>query len=88
MSKAKYERYDQRYNESTASAAVNTNTRWTIAEDVRLLKTWCRGAASPAVRIHAARVLGRTYVACVKRHAYLHNRRGGRVGCKADRRGK
>jgi hypothetical protein len=86
MSRAKYERYEKRYNERTAVAAVNTNTRWTVAEEARLLRTWCRAAASPAARIHVAKVLGRTYVACAKRHAYLHVRRGNWRGCKADPR--
>jgi hypothetical protein len=83
-----YQRYEKRYNESTASAAANTNRWWTVAEEARLLRTWCRPSATPAARIHVARVLGRTYVACLKRHAYLHARRGNEVACKGNRRGK
>jgi hypothetical protein len=83
---SKYQRYDKRYNEWTAPAAVNSNRRWTAAEEARLVKTWCRAAASPAARIHVARVLGRTYVACLKRHSHLHKRRGNWTGCKADPR--
>lgn len=82
----KYQRYEGRYNRSTAPVAVNTNRRWTKAEEARLLRTWCRMAASPAPRIHVARVLGRTYVACVKRHLYLHTLRGDWDRCKADNR--
>ena len=80
----KYQRYDKRYNERTAPAAVNSNRRWTAAEEARLVKTWCRQAASPAARIHVAKVLGRTYVACAKRHAYLHRLHVDRSTCKAD----
>lgn len=82
----KYQRYERRYNEQTAAVAVNSNRPWTVPEEARLLRTWCRAAASPAARIHAAKVLGRTYVACAKRHAYLHRRRGNWVGCRADPR--
>lgn len=82
----KYQRYDKQYNKKTADAAVNSNRRWLPAEEARLVKTWCRATASPAARIHVARILGRTYVACLKRHAYLHQRRGSWSGCKADPR--
>lgn len=86
MSREKYQRYEGRYNRSTAPVATNSNKPWTLAEEARLLRTWCRAAASPAARIHVAKVLGRTYVACAKRHAYCHRRRGNWVGCKADPR--
>ncbi len=82
----KYQRYDKWYNEKTVAAAVNSSRRWTVTEEARLIKTWCRVAASPAVRIHVAKVLGRTYVACQKRHVHLHRRRGNWSGCKADPR--
>lgn len=82
----KYQRYDKRYNEKTAATAVNSHRHWTVAEEARLAKTWCRAAASSAARIHVAKVLGRTYVACFKRHVHLHRRRGNWVGCKADPR--
>lgn len=82
----KYQRYDKRYNEKTAPMAVNSSRRWTVAEEARLIKMWCRVVASPAARIHVARVLGRTYVACHKRHVYLHQKRNDWNGCKADPR--
>jgi hypothetical protein len=82
----KYQRYEKRYNERTTSAAVNGNRHWTTTEEARLLRTWCRASASAAVRIHAARVLGRTYVACAKRHARLHRQRGDWNQCRANQR--
>lgn len=52
MSREKYQRYEARYNSSTVPVAINSNRPWTVAEEARLLKTWCRAAASPAARIH------------------------------------
>lgn len=82
----KYQRYEKRYNDRTALVAVNRKRRWTTDEETRLLKTWCRASSSAAVRVHAAKVLGRTYVACAKRHTRLHRQRGDWNQCRANQR--
>lgn len=86
MSKGTYERYEGRYNRGTAPVAVNNSKRWTVAEEAYLLKMWCRVALSAEARIHVARVLGRTYVACLRRHVHCHRRGDDWSACKADLR--
>lgn len=82
----KYQRYEKQYNEKTIVAAINVNRHWTVADEARLARTWCRASVSSAARIHVARVLGRTYVACLKRHNHLHRVANDWSGCKADPR--
>lgn len=67
MTLNKYQRYEAEHNRRTMPAR-HSEKRWTAAEEKILLARW---GSSSDERIWVARSLGRTYVACMKRHARL-----------------
>lgn len=80
-----YRRYEGRYNKRTVPLATNNNKPWTPTDDEKLLHVWCAPIIVRELRIKLARELGRTYVACDKRHQYLHKLRDNRSDCKMSR---
>lgn len=71
MSAAKYARLRQR--NLLTRPAVRDNTRWSAADDERLLRHWA--TLNSTGRVYLAVDLGRTLIACQRRMTILKRRK-------------